>query len=173
MWHLLAFSSIYLQSERLVVSVSFIYWSNSLFSVVAISGDPLTSLGAFGSEHIDVNDSENTFSAAGAYSTLDDDLYDPGYFFYLDIMVCVRMDQGVIAYFSGLRPHGSSGAIRLTGTPPPNAYRIVLVAYAVREILEAYTIMPIAALPGKDDHMHDRVLNLYPEMTPNMYASRL
>lgn len=125
-------------------------------------------LGEFGSEHIDGNDSEHTFSSAGTYSNLDPTLYHPGYFFYLDIMVCVRMDQGVLAYFNGLRPHGSSSAICLHGLPPPDAYRIVLVAYAVRHILEAWNILPIAALPGKDTDLRDRLLSLVPEMTPNM-----
>lgn len=126
-------------------------------------------LGEFGGEHIDAGDHEGSWSAACAYSNLDPDDYDPGYFFYLDIMVCVRLDQGVMCYFSGLRPHGSSAAICLNGDPAPNAFRVVVVGYPVRELLEGHTVLPLAALPG--GAANHRVLRVSPEMTPNRYVN--
>ena len=129
-----------------------------------VDGVLSTSIGIFGGEHIDAGDHKGTFTCAGVYSHLSLNC-DPGYFFLLDIMVCVRLDHGVQINFSGLNCHGGSGAVCLRGTPKCYDYRIIVVGYPVRDLIEGTNVLPFAALPGSQPHQ--RELRFSPEWTPN------
>src|ERR1700679_4153844 len=94
-----------------------------------------TSISIFGGEHIDGGDHEGTFTCAGVYSHLSANC-DPGYFFLLDIMIYIRLDTGLGICFSGLRGHGGTGAVCLQGSPRPYDYRVIVVGYPVRDLIE-------------------------------------
>jgi hypothetical protein len=130
----------------------------------SVDGVLSTSISIFGGEHIDAGDHEGTFTCTGVYSHLSSNC-DPGYFFLLDIMVCVRLDHGVQIDFSGLNCHGGSGAVCLRGTPKCYEYRIIVIGYLVHDLIEGTNVLPFAALPGSQ--LHQRELHFSPEWTPN------
>lgn len=123
-----------------------------------------SSLGFFGGHHIDGGDHEGTFTSMGVYSNLSEDC-DPGYFFLLDIMVCLRLDPGITTFFCALCPHGGTGPIYTKGKPRQTDYRLIVVGYPVRDLIEGTGILPFAALPGNNDGT--RMIRITPEMTPD------
>ncbi|KIM84095.1 hypothetical protein PILCRDRAFT_6400 [Piloderma croceum F 1598] len=125
-----------------------------------------SSIGIFGGDHIDAGDHEGTFTCAGVYSHLSSNC-DPGYFFLLDVMVCIRLDSGVEILFSALRWHGGTGAICQKGSPRHYDYRLIVVGYPVRNLIEGMNILPFATLPGSQPHQ--RELGFSPEWTPNAF----
>jgi len=141
----------------------FFIWNIFMLNIHA--DNSLTSwLGFFGRDHIDVGDHKGTFSCAGVYSSLSPNC-DPGYFFLLDIMVCIRLDPGVEICFSRLQPHGGTGAICVRGQPKPYDYRLIVVGYPVHDLIEGSNVLPFATLPRSLPHQ--RELSFSPEWTPN------
>jgi hypothetical protein len=80
-------------------------------------------------------------------------------------MVYIRLDAELEVCFTGLRPHGGTGAICLRGILRPYDYRIIVVGYPVRDLIEGTNVLPFAALPGSQPHQ--RELRFSPEWTPN------
>ncbi|KAI0057139.1 hypothetical protein BV25DRAFT_1920359, partial [Artomyces pyxidatus] len=110
-----------------------------------------SSLGFFGGDHVDSNDSSAGLSNMFAHAHLPAN-YDPGLFHLLELGVFVRLDGFKLMSFNGLRRHGGTVPRAPIGeaTVAPWAYRCVLVCYPSSAVVEDHGISALASLRPSD-----------------------
>ncbi len=112
-------------------------------------GDLCSSLGTFGGRHLDGYDSASSLTAMTNLSLLPPQIH-PGYFYLYELGVCWELLPISTIIFSGLRWHGGCSPTHTAHfNPPPDAYRLCLIAYPPSSVVDGGTEAAFAAVPDK------------------------
>lgn len=112
-----------------------------------------TVMGEFGDAHTDNNDSAASYSVMTVLSDLPaKDGWEPGRFHILPLGVYVTLTPFLLVYFSGRLRHGGTAPVQPPEDDEPLpewAYRLVMIGYPSRRIIEGNVRHALAALPGR------------------------
>ncbi|TFK59509.1 hypothetical protein BDN72DRAFT_905779 [Pluteus cervinus] len=136
------------------------YQLNIAPGTAANSNENLTSsLGQFGGNHIDKQDSTTAPTAMTVLSQSSDDVEEE-YFFIMDLGIAVKIKFGDTIFFSGLHFHvGGQPIFKTHISNPKPYYRMTFIKYPSFSTLDTPSAVAFAGLPPSGD-----VLNLSAEM---------
>ena len=121
--------------------------------VVLIDGSLATAMQFWGGEHADDGDSALSLTAMTVVSELPDGPgWEPGRFHLLSVGVFITLVKFLVVFFTGRIYHGGTAPMAPEGEDAPDdAYRLMLIAYPPKKVVEGGARHSFAALP----HQHE------------------